>query len=107
MLELEPGTSLEAVKGAYRELIKIWHPDRFPNDPKFQKRGSEKPRPSTRLIRKSPLILLAIIPSHVRVPDVPRKKRREQRRQQSQGNAKNQRGGLERQRKLMNVRKRG
>src|SRR6266581_4444156 len=42
LLELEAGASLEAVKAGYRELIKIWHPDRFPNDPKFQKRATEK-----------------------------------------------------------------
>src|SRR5436309_11754920 len=34
ILELEPGTSSDAVKQAYRELVKIWHPDRFPEDPK-------------------------------------------------------------------------
>src|SRR5438876_11561879 len=42
MLELAPGASPEVVKQAYRELVKIWHPDRFPNDPKFQKRANEK-----------------------------------------------------------------
>src|SRR5438093_2620395 len=42
ILELEPGASPEVVKQAYRELVKIWHPDRFPNDPKFQKRANEK-----------------------------------------------------------------
>ena len=43
LLELEAGSSLEAVKDAYRELIKVWHPDRFPrNDPKLQKRATEK-----------------------------------------------------------------
>ncbi len=42
LLELEPGASLAAAKQAYRELVKVWHPDRFPNDPKFQKRATEK-----------------------------------------------------------------
>ena len=42
VLELEPGASPEAVKQAYRELVKVWHPDRFPNDPKLQKKGNEK-----------------------------------------------------------------
>ncbi len=42
LLELEPGASLEAVKTAYRELVKIWHPDRFPDDSKVQKRANEK-----------------------------------------------------------------
>ena len=42
LFELEAGAPLQAVKGAYRDLLKIWHPDRFPNDPKFQKRATEK-----------------------------------------------------------------
>ena len=29
MLELEPGVPLAKVKRAYRELVKVWHPDRF------------------------------------------------------------------------------
>jgi Tfp pilus assembly protein PilF len=41
-LELEVGAPLRVVKGAYRELIKVWRPDRFPSDPKFQKRATEK-----------------------------------------------------------------
>lgn len=41
-LEIEPGTSLERVKQAYRELAKVWHPDRFPNDPKLQHKAQEK-----------------------------------------------------------------
>jgi TPR repeat protein len=42
LLELEPGVSIDAVRIAYRELIKIWHPDRFPDDPKFQMRATQK-----------------------------------------------------------------
>jgi hypothetical protein len=41
-LEVETGAPLEAVKEAYRELMKVWHPDRFPNDPKFQRKATEK-----------------------------------------------------------------
>jgi TPR repeat protein len=41
LFELEPGVGAEAVKQAYRELLKVWHPDRFP-DAKFQKRATEK-----------------------------------------------------------------
>lgn len=29
ILELEPGASPEEVKRAYRDLVKVWHPDRF------------------------------------------------------------------------------
>ncbi|MGA2660974.1 MAG: J domain-containing protein [Verrucomicrobiota bacterium] len=42
LLELEPGAPIEAVKAAYRELLKVWHPDRFPNDPGFQARATQK-----------------------------------------------------------------
>jgi formylglycine-generating enzyme required for sulfatase activity len=42
VLELEPGAPPERVKEAWRELAKVWHPDRFPNDPKLQKKGNEK-----------------------------------------------------------------
>ena len=41
LFELEPGAGAEAVKQAYRELLKVWHPDRFP-DAKFQRRATEK-----------------------------------------------------------------
>ena len=41
LFELEPEAGAEAVKQAYRELLKVWHPDRFP-DAKFQKRATEK-----------------------------------------------------------------
>lgn len=33
-LGLEPGASPKAVKKAYRELVKKWHPDQFANDPR-------------------------------------------------------------------------
>jgi hypothetical protein len=41
-LELEPGASLEAVKRAWREQVKVWHPDRFPNDAPLQKKAQER-----------------------------------------------------------------
>ncbi len=41
-LELEPGASLEQVKQAWRELVKVWHPDRFPNDTKLQCKAQER-----------------------------------------------------------------
>jgi TPR repeat protein len=42
LLEVEPGAPLDVVKSARRDLLKIWHPDRFPNDPRFQRRATEK-----------------------------------------------------------------
>lgn len=41
-LDLEPGSSLEQVKQAWRELVKVWHPDRFPNDAKLQAKAQER-----------------------------------------------------------------
>ncbi|MEI7819830.1 MAG: J domain-containing protein [Verrucomicrobiota bacterium] len=42
ILDLEPGASLEEVKRSYRELVKVWHPDRFRGDPKLQAKAEEK-----------------------------------------------------------------
>lgn len=42
ILDVQPGASLNAVKSAYRELVKVWHPDRFPGDPTLQARATEK-----------------------------------------------------------------
>ncbi len=42
ILELEPSASLEQVKQAYRDLAKVWHPDRFPPDSKLQRKAQER-----------------------------------------------------------------
>lgn len=42
VLELENGASLEQVKQAWREMVKVWHPDRFPNDFKLQQKAQER-----------------------------------------------------------------
>ncbi len=42
LLEVEPGASPEEVKRAYRDLVKVWHPDRFADDPRLQSRAQEK-----------------------------------------------------------------
>ncbi len=44
VLELEQTASDDDVKRAYRELALVWHPDRFPADPRLQARGQEKLR---------------------------------------------------------------
>ncbi len=41
-LGLESGASREEVKKAYRDLSKVWHPDRFAEDPALQKKAGEK-----------------------------------------------------------------
>lgn len=41
-LGLQPGASLNEVKEAYRDLVKVWHHDRFAHDPKLQAKAQEK-----------------------------------------------------------------
>lgn len=41
-LEIEPGASITEVAHAYRDLVKVWHPDRFPNSARLQKKADEK-----------------------------------------------------------------
>ncbi|EEF62050.1 DnaJ domain-containing protein [Pedosphaera parvula] len=42
LLGLEAGASHEEVKQAYRDLVKVWHPDRFSHDPRLQIVAQEK-----------------------------------------------------------------
>ena len=42
ILGLKPNASLKEVKQAYRKLAKIWHPDRFIDNPEKQKQAEEK-----------------------------------------------------------------
>ena len=39
---LKPGASLLEIKQAYRDLVQIWHPDRFSNNTRLQKRAEEQ-----------------------------------------------------------------
>ncbi len=42
LLELEMGASRAEIKRAYRELVQVWHPDRFSHDPVLQRKAEEK-----------------------------------------------------------------
>ena len=42
ILEVSPSASPEEVKAAHRDLIKVWHPDRFGGDATMQQRAEEK-----------------------------------------------------------------
>jgi curved DNA-binding protein CbpA len=42
ILELKVGASQNEIKDAYRDLAKVWHPDRFSHDPKLQIKAEEK-----------------------------------------------------------------
>jgi COMPASS component SWD3 len=41
-LGLEPECTMEELKAAYRDLAKVWHPDRFAHDPRLQNKAQEK-----------------------------------------------------------------
>jgi hypothetical protein len=42
VLGLKAGASAEQIREAYRDLAKVWHPDRFPNDDRLQKKASDQ-----------------------------------------------------------------
>ncbi len=42
ILGVSPNASPHEVKEAYRELIKVWHPDRFAHDAKLQEKAQQK-----------------------------------------------------------------
>jgi curved DNA-binding protein CbpA len=41
VLGLEEDAAAAEVKAAYRDLAKVWHPDRFTSDPRLQERALE------------------------------------------------------------------
>jgi len=42
LLEIETNASSEEAKQAYHVLVKVWHPDRFANDPKLHSKAQER-----------------------------------------------------------------
>jgi curved DNA-binding protein CbpA len=42
ILGLQPGASLEQVKEAYKDLVKVWHTDRFAHDARLQQKAQAK-----------------------------------------------------------------
>jgi len=42
ILGLNPGASQEEVNQAYRDLVNVWHPDRFMGNPRLEKKAEEK-----------------------------------------------------------------
>lgn len=42
ILELEPGVSETEVRQAYKDIVSVWHPDRFSNNPRLRARAEEK-----------------------------------------------------------------
>jgi hypothetical protein len=42
VLALRPGASAVEIKAAYRDLVKVWHPDRFASDPRLSEKAESK-----------------------------------------------------------------
>lgn len=42
LLELKTCSSVEEARRGYRDLVRVWHPDRFSGDPRLRKRAEEK-----------------------------------------------------------------
>jgi curved DNA-binding protein CbpA len=42
ILELQPGASMDELNQAYKDLVNIWHPDRFAHNPRLKKKAEEK-----------------------------------------------------------------
>src|SRR5262252_449135 len=44
VLGLEPGATEQGIKDAYRDLVKVWHPDRFGSDERLREKAQDKLR---------------------------------------------------------------
>lgn len=42
ILELDPNTSPKEAKQAYKDIVSVWHPDRFSNNPRLKEKAEEK-----------------------------------------------------------------
>lgn len=42
VLALRPGATPTEIKEAYRDLVKVWHPDRFGSDPRLRQKADDK-----------------------------------------------------------------
>lgn len=69
IFHLEPGASFAELQQAYRDLVRVWHPDRFAGDPRLQKIAEEK----LREINRAYLVLEKIVsePSRPAEPAAP------------------------------------
>jgi curved DNA-binding protein CbpA len=48
ILELEPGATLDEAKQAYKDIVNVWHPDRFSDNPRLRRKAEEKLKEANR-----------------------------------------------------------
>ncbi len=75
ILGVKPGTPMSEVRLAYRDMVSVWHPDRFANNPRLQQKAGEKLRrinAAYEYIRRYPLPPEAEKTSHPKSPEPPR-----------------------------------
>ena len=44
VLDLDPSASPAEIHQAYRDLVQVWHPDRFAHNPRLQRKADAKMR---------------------------------------------------------------
>ena len=42
ILELDRGASTDEIKQSYKDIVTVWHPDRFPNNSRLKQKAEEK-----------------------------------------------------------------
>ena len=42
LLGVDSDASFEATRQAYKDLVRVWHPDRFQSDPELQRRAEQQ-----------------------------------------------------------------
>ncbi|SRR6266581_1216676 len=73
VLGIRFGASPEEVKEAYRDLVKVWHPDRFRQDPRLQAKAQEKLKKINQAYEVLSAHLGPVRAAHTPGPEPPRK----------------------------------
>ena len=48
ILELDPDATLDEAKQAYKDIVSVWHPDRFSGNPRLRRKAEEKLKEANR-----------------------------------------------------------
>ena len=71
VLEVPWSASADEIQSAYRQMLMVWHPDRFPGDPSLRRRAEEKTKSITvaySRIRHAPLRNASLTPRAAPTP---------------------------------------